>query len=517
MQSIAPSRQLRQIARRASSEFRQARHAIKRARKTEAVSTTSHSTDDVIERPDPIPLAENFIDTHHRDGDGQLLLRRHRGDFYSFEGACYQPLTDEEIGASLYKHLEKCWTIQRDKSGEPVRDKQGRSKLRLIVPKAAMIREVLLALPSRDVLLADRLDEPYWLSARDDLDPMKLVPCRNGLLDLSTRTLHPSTPDLFSTHALPFDFDPDAPDPIAWLAFLDQLWETDLEAWRALQMWFGYCLVANTKQHKILMICGPKRSGKGTIGRILTALLGTVNVAAPALGSLATNFGLQPLLGKLLAIVSDARLSGRTDQAVVVERLLSISGEDLQTIDRKFKRPVTVKLPTRFMLLTNELPRLRDTSGALPGRFIILTLTESWFDREDHDLTDKLLVELPGILNWAIDGWVELQERGRFTQPKSSADAIRELEDLSSPMGAFVRDRCETGPGCSVACDEIYEAWKVWCSDQGRDKPGTVQTFGRDLHAAVPGLKWRKLGDNEVRVGTYEGIALADQERGVGE
>ena len=58
------------------------------------------------------------------------------------------------------------------------------------------------------------------------------------------------------------------------------------------------------------------------------------NYAAPTLASLGERFGLASLIGKSLAIISDARLSGRSDQQVIVERLLSITGEDGQTIDR---------------------------------------------------------------------------------------------------------------------------------------------------------------------------------------
>lgn len=469
-----------------------------------------NSTETIIERADPIPLAEDFIDAHHRDTEGRLLLRRHRADFYSFAGACYQPLTDEAIDSAIYRHLEQCSTVQRDNSGAPKVDELGNPKLRPITPKSAIVREVRLALPSREVLLNDCTDPPCWLVARDNLDLAKIVPCRNGLLDLSTRTLHPLTPELFSTHALPFDYDPDAPDPIAWLAFLDQIWETDLEAWQTLQMWFGYCLCADTRQHKIMLIVGPPRSGKGTIGRILTALLGSMNVGGPSLSSLAMNFGLQGLLGKPLGIISDARLSGRADQAAVIERLLSISGEDLVPVDRKHKPSLSVRLPTRLMLLTNELPRLADPSGATASRFIVLTLTESWLGKEDHELTDKLLAELPGILNWAIDGWAELQKRGRFIQPKSSAEAVQELEDLSSPMGAFLRDRCDVGPGCSIERDALFAEWKRWCNSQGRDHPGTKATFGRDLHAALPQLKSpqpRVQGGGRLRM--YDGVQIA--------
>ena len=95
-------------------------------------------------------------------------------------------------------------------------------------------------------------------------------------------------------------------------------------------------LSADTSQQKMLLIVGPKRSGKGTIGRVLQALLGHSNVVGPTLASLQTNFGLAPLIGKPLAIISDARLGGRSDQASIAERLLSISGEDAVTIDRKF-------------------------------------------------------------------------------------------------------------------------------------------------------------------------------------
>lgn len=77
---------------------------------------------------------------------------------------------------------------------------------------------------------------------------------------------------------------------------------------------------------------------------MIAGLLGVHNCCAPTLSSLTTNFGLQPLVGKQLATVSDARLGTRTDNLVAVERLLSISGEDYITVDRKYQEPWTGKL-----------------------------------------------------------------------------------------------------------------------------------------------------------------------------
>lgn len=220
-----------------------------------------------------------------------------------------------------------------------------------------------------------------------------------------------------------------------------------------------------------------------------------------------TNFGIAPLIGKRVAIISDARLGGRADQHAIAERILSITGEDALTIDRKYSPAWTGQLQTRFVVISNELPRLADTSGALASRFIVLLLTESFYGREDQALTAKLLTELPGILNWAITGWRRLQNFGHFKQPDSALDAVQQLEDLGSPIAAFVREKCEKGP-FEISVDWLFRAWCEWCSDQGRDRPGTKQTFGRDLRAACPGLTSGQRGTGDEKDRVYKGIKL---------
>ena len=191
--------------------------------------------------------------------------------------------------------------------------------------------------------------------------------------------------------------------------------------------------------------------------------------------------------------------------------LLCISGEDQLTVDRKNISSGALKLPTRFMFLTNEFPRLNDASGALAGRFVILRVTESFYGREDTGLTQKLLAEKPGILNWAIEGWHLLREAGHFVTPQSAKEAAEAIQDLSSPVGAFVRQRCEVGPDHRVDIDVLYEAYRYWCRDEGRTSPTTRQSFGRDLTAAVDGVS-RRRGTNDVPF--YEGIRLKDPTTG---
>jgi putative DNA primase/helicase len=165
---------------------------------------------------------------------------------------------------------------------------------------------------------------------------------------------------------------------------------------------------------------------------------------------------------------------------VVVERLLSISGEDTLTIDRKYKDHWTGKLPTRMHIISNELPKLGDASAAIVGRFVLLLLSRSWLGKEDTELEGRLSQELPGILNWSLDGLYRLTvtNQNRFTFLESADEAIVAMRDLASPVGAFVRERCVVGPDKQVAVDELYKAFKDWAEENEQPKSSKA-VFGR--------------------------------------
>jgi putative DNA primase/helicase len=235
-------------------------------------------------------------------------------------------------------------------------------------------------------------------------------------------------------------------------------------------------------------------------------LVGKNNLAGPTLAGLGTNFGLATLIGKPLAVISDARLSGN-DSSQVVERLLTISGEDTIDIDRKYREQWTGKLPTRLMMLSNELPHFGDSSGVIARRFIVLNFMVSWLGREDTTLLDRLVAEMPGILNWALDGLARLQRTGRIAEPAASREAVTTMQDTASPTSAFIRERCATGPACTIPVDNLWSAWREWAEDNGV-RPGTKQIFGRNIQSAIPQLTLTRPRDGETRVRTYTGITL---------
>mgnify|MGYP001405838428 CR=1 FL=1 len=365
-------------------------------------------------------------------------------------------------------------------------------------------------------ILASTVESGTWLDGSPrGWKPEDILATRKQIIHLPTLVAgnqdfaQPATPRLFVTAAIEFDFDQQAPRPDAWLNFLDQVWASDNHAIETLQDWIGYLLTPDTTQHKIALLVGPPRSGKGTIARVIRELVGHRNVCGPTLASLGTPFGLWPLWGKSVAIISDARLSGRTDTAVVLERLLSISGEDAQLIDGKYRDAFTAKLSTRLMILTNELPRLADSSGAAASRFIVLRLQESFLGKEDPRLFEKLKPELPAILIWALGGWQRLRERGRFIQPASGRELAQEMADLTSPVAVFIRERCAIGPECIVPRKLLHESYREWCEEKGRSYVEDDAGFGRALRAALPSLRDHQPRVDGVKVRHYAGLRLA--------
>jgi len=463
-------------------------------RKEPETQTDASKPPTIIDPKAPLNTARQFVTECHTDGN-VATLHYWRGDWYEWAGHYYAVMTADEIKARLYQYLDGC--LQYDKSGnlEPVR------------PCVSLVKELEAALCANQLLIID--DVPAWIVQPDTPIPTHdIIPCSNGFLRISTREVIPATPQLFITASLDFPVPDNPPEPAEWKRFLAGVWPDDQGSINTLSEAIGYMLTDATDQQKAFMLVGPKRSGKGTILRIIEAIVGRHNKVSPSFNSLGSQFGLAPLVGKRIAMISDARLSHRADQASITENILRITGEDSVSVDRKFKEPWNGKLPTKFLVATNELPSFSDASAALASRFIIFRFTRSFIGSEDFGLTDRIKAELPGILMWALDGLVRMRNRGRLLQPASGQPLADELEEMTSPISQFVDDCCIVSNLAIVPVAELYKRWSDWCRDNGRDHPGTVQLFGKQLTAAFPSISKCRAVESGTRVRTYTGIRI---------
>lgn len=442
----------------------------------------------------PMRVARQFLDQSFTHEDGTTPTLHHwRGGWWIWRTSYWQETDDRVMRALLYKYTEHAVYLDAKQHENPW------------CPTKKRISDLIDALSAISILPSS-VDQPSWLDDRESGGT--IVAMANGLLDVETETLFPHSPLFFNQIAVPFNYEPPAQPPNRWLEFLEALWPGEPTAINALAEWFGYVISGRMDLHKILLMVGPTRGGKGVIARMLTTLVGRQNVAGPTLNSLGGEFGLAPLLGKTLAVISDARFVGRNG-GVVVERLLSISGEDTLTVNRKYREQWTGKLPCRLHVVSNELPRLGDASGAIVGRIVLLLLSRSWLGREDHELEVALQSELSGILNWSLDGLRRLTvENGNvFSRTASADEAVVQMQDLASPVAAFVRERCIKDAKAEIEVDTLFAAYKGWCADNEHPK-ASKHVFGRDLRAAFPSIRKTRPRQGSGRTLVYAGIRL---------
>ena len=462
---------------------------------------------------DPHRLARRFLAACCTHPDGPTLLHWN-GEWWSWA---------QDIGrwATLPEHelmsMVTCWVKQEVDRLALEQNRFARPLSTRIVGNVTHMLRSLVTVPVAALPAA-----PAWLRPQPgDPDASQCLPTRNAIVDLpslftnpeATTAIRPISPRLFATNTLDYPFDLNPPAPESWLNFLQSVWGDDVASIETLQEWLGYLLTPNTSQQRILLILGPRRSGKGTLARTLRSLVGEANVAAPTLSSLAGPFGLQPLIGKTVCLCPESRLTGRIDTQAIVERLLSVSGEDPQSVERKHLTPWHGTLSCRFVLLGNEFPRLSDYSDAILGRLVVLKLTKSWQGKEDLDLGSRLEAELPGILIWAIAGWHRLQARRRFKQPETGQIELLEAAGLINPVGAFVHECCLIGPDHKATATELYQAWKDWCQRNGREHPGDIPGFARNLKAQPElSLVEHRPNATGIRTRYYVGLTLKPNE-----
>ena len=442
--------------------------------------------------------ARTFLDNFYSSEEGYSLVH-YADDFFIYVGTHYEVIEEATIRSKVYTFLDKC-----KKAG-----KQG--ALAPFNPNPSSVSGAIDAIKSI-VHLANHPNTkpPIWLDGYAKAKPSasKLISLQNGIFHLEDSILMPHSLGFFTQNSLPFAYDQSATCPI-WDAFLQSVWQDDQESIDTLQEMFGYILSGDTRQQKFFNIIGPRRSGKGTINKVLVDLLGQHNTVAPELGELCDTFGLQPWLGKLLASFTDARAPER-NRSAVVSQLLRIVGGDTITVNRKNKEAWNGYLPTRLVIYSNEVLQLTENSNALTGRMIVLKMSKSFFNKEDTELSVKLRAELGGIFNWAMEGLKRRIARGgHFIQPQSGKEYLELMAELGNPLAVFADAALDFNPKATVRKEDVFACYKHWALKKSM-APGTEQAFKRRFLAATQEqfVKSEEIRQNGERVSVYLGVSL---------
>lgn len=287
---------------------------------------------------------------------------------------------------------------------------------------------------------------------------------QNGTLMLTGRVLTPEKE--FARNRLPVSYDHKAACPV-WLKIVENLLEPEDRL--TLQEYIGYLLVPTNRAQKALFICGKGGEGKSLIIKAVSDFLGN-SCFSGKLQSIQERFGLAGLEGKLCFADDDIDSAAFRSTATLKE---TVTANKPMRIERKGIDPYMGMIYARFLCCGNNFATaLFDNSdGFFRRQLLLLTRPGAQVQNPDRELADKLTAELPGILNWALDGLERLQQNGwNFTISARSRQALEDQRRNACNVLAFMEsDFVRWGEDLQSTSEKVYTIYTDWCRINGED------------------------------------------------
>lgn len=365
-----------------------------------------------------------------------------------------------------YKWINGCFY---DRDGNPKTDMEMRHAFVLLLDTKGLTN---LGRRSRELL---DLAKVRW--NRTTPPPVDtLIYLQNGVFDTLEWQLKPDK--TICPRRLAVKYNPDAPKPELFLAFLSDLLEP--EDILTLQEYLGYCLIPTTKAQKMLVLMGKGGEGKSVLGQIIGRIWDNA-ACFNSIQKIATNpFARADLEDKLLMLDDDMALEALT-QTHYIKTLITLSGKT--DVERKGIQSYQAQLFARFIGLSNGVPTaLYDRSDGFFRRLLLISVKERPKDRiNDPYLFEKLEYELEGILLWCLEGLSRLYEKNYiFTISQKTKANIHEAMREADPVGDFLKSNgyiC-LDPKGSITTSDLYALFKRYCADNVKT-PLSDKTFER--------------------------------------
>jgi len=310
-----------------------------------------------------------------------------------------------------------------------------------------------------------------------------LLNVKNGSLDLRTGQLIQHDPGHLITKLAPVDFLPKADCP-NWLKFLDRIFISNKRLIEYLQRVVGYSLTGNTSEQILHFLYGLGANGKSTFIKILMWMLGDYAIqTATETIMIRKNGGgipndLAALRGARFVSAQEVESGHRMSESLIKQ----MTGGD--RITARFLHGEFFEFDPEFKLWIsgNSKPAIRGTDHAIWRRVRVIP-----FDvripkaEQDRKLVEKLQLELPGILNWALEGCLGWQREGQLNPPEEVLLATKGYKDEMDIVGRFMDECCLVSPEYVVPAKEVYNAFKAWSQEQGEKWVMSQQAFGMKL------------------------------------
>lgn len=361
---------------------------------------------------------------------------------------------------------------------------EGRERVRAMVEMAQSDPAV--------AILPDLFDRDPWL-----------LNCQNGTINLRTGVLQEHRRHDYISKLAPVEFDPQASCP-AWEKFLDCIFQGRRSLIEYVQRICGYSLTGNTDEHDFYFLYGSGANGKSTLIKTLMSLLGSDYARQASSNALLSRCS--ESIGEDVAVLQGARLVAAVEMdegRKLAEGLVKqLTGGDRVRARRLYANSFEFIPTFKLLLASNHKPRISGTDNGIWRRIKMIPFTVAVPEpQQDRHLADKLQAELPGILNWCLDGCREWQQQG-LNPPAEVKQATNGYREDSDPISAFLEE-CVTfeDPDARIQAKILYEKYQTWIETTG-ERPYSMRRFndcikekGYTTMAGKANLKyWKGIG-----------------------
>ncbi len=341
--------------------------------------------------------------------------------------------------------------------------------------------------------------------------PLDVLNCRNGLLNVETRTLVPHSSDHLSAVQINASFDPDArcPDIDRFVAevFPDDTRHLPAEV-------TAWLMLPDTSIQKAVLLLGEGANGKSVWLNLLITFLGKENVSTLSLHKLESDkFAVARLVGKL----ANCGLDLPTKMLAGTSMFKNLTGGDVVSAERKFETSFEFRPFVRLLFSANSSPRSDDATHGFFRRWLCIPFNRT-FDETDAATIPRAVLdarlsqpgELSGLLNRALDA-LPVIRKGRFTESASTRAALDEFRRTTDPLGVWLDANVIERPDAVVAKDRLRSMYGQVCQEAGRPIMGDVQ-FTAALKRLRPRVEPARRRVNRELTQVYVGLGLVTQD-----
>ncbi|HWU29259.1 MAG TPA: phage/plasmid primase, P4 family [Microbacterium sp.] len=332
------------------------------------------------------------------------------------------------------------------------------------------------------------------------------VVLENGVYWWAEDRLTPHNEMLGALTKLPITYDETAL-PHEFKTWLVQVFGDDDELIRHVWEVLGYLLMTGNPLQKIIMLFGGGGDGKGTLMRLIRAMLGKSNYSSVSMHQLVEDrFSSANLYGKIANISGDLSSAFLRDPQILKE----ITGGD--SINAAYKHGQAFEfVPYAVPLFAaNEFFRTSDNSYGWRRRWMVIEFPNKVeAEGATGPLYDESVLhdEIPAIFNYAMEGLRRLMTRGRFLPPDAVQEATTRMHDEADPFLTWLDedDAVWVGEDQSSPKEDVYKAYAAWSRRNGYQVMNHSSLAQRLKQRGVTATRPRVGGS---RVHYYQGIGV---------